>query len=334
MYLRALCRHESILVSNPVRTLTVAVLFVVTLTGSRAAAQSYINQTEVESILNGHVSDLESLPEVTYEYYVWSDKGGSSIRARNSFFKILGKGNVALGQERGKLVELLNRRLFRNVDVGDKIVIPSQFELDFRAYSPFPHFYDGGRDFDKLFIIDKSIQAFAAYEYGKLVRWGIVNTGSPENPTPAGRYNFNWKEEFRVSSLSPPGESWDMYWVFNFHESRGMHLHQYEMPTGGPTSHGCVRLVDADAVWVYNWADGWKIGRGSGGFPSGYGNVIEPGTTLLVINEDPVGDPYPFEDVDGTPVLRTVTLPDHPYDVPPGTTQQKFFDRLFRAESR
>ena len=221
------------------------------------------------------------------------------------------------------------------MEIGDTLVVPTAdgYELDFRAYSPFPRYYPGASDFEKLFIIHKTVQAFAAYEHGRLARWGIVNTGSPESPTPTGRFNFNWKTEYRVSSLSPPGEDWEMYWVFNFHNPRGMHVHQYEFPTGGPTSHGCVRLIDADARWIYTWADTWKTTVGGTGIGSQSGRVLEPGTTVLVIGDDPLGLPHPFDYKKRYPILKKVDLPRHPYDVPAGTPQQEHFDRL-RAQGR
>lgn len=293
-----------------------------------ASAQAYINQSEIESLLTEHRSELDDLPEVYYDYYVLNNSRGNSVLARNAFYKIVGEGDMELGQRRAKLVELLNRLLLHEASIGDTLVVPTEFELDFRAYSPFPRYYPGARSFEKLFIIEKSVQAWAAYEYGKLVRWGIVNTGAEESPTPKGRYNFNWKEEYRVSTLSPPDEPWEMYWVFNFHDARGIHIHQYAMPTGGPTSHGCVRLVDADARWIYEWADGWKTSTGTTGVESRNGRIIEQGTTVLVLGEDPTGHPHPFEYKKRYPVLVRIDLPAHPYDVPAGTPQQEHFDRL------
>lgn len=299
------------------------------LVAGSVSAQSYVNQEEIENVVTqNRVDDLDDLPDVFYKYFVLDDGRGNTVLARNSFYKIIGRGDSNLGRERSKLVELLNRRLMEQIEIGDTLVVPEKFDLDFRAYTPFPRYYPAARDFEKLFIIHKTVQAWAAYEYGRLERWGIVNTGSKESPTPTGRYNFNWKTEYRVSSLSPPDEPWEMYWVFNFHNARGIHIHQYPMPTGGPTSHGCVRLVDTDAKWIYEWADPWTVANGRIDYASIGSRVIEPGTTVLVVGEDPVGDPFPFDFKSRYPVLNQVELPAHPYDVPPGTDQQEHFDQL------
>ena len=293
-----------------------------------AQAQALINQEEVAEVLNRRAESLEALPEVYYNYYVFSrEESDNTVIARHEFYKTIGEGSIERGRKRSRVVELLNRKLMRNVEIGDTLIVPTQFELDFRAYSPFPRYYSGGRSFDKLFIMDKKVQAFAAYENGKLARWGIINTGAKESPTPNGRFNFNWKEEYRVSSLSPPGEQWEMYWVFNIHHRRGIHVHQYEMPTGGPTSHGCVRLIDADAKWIYSWADGWKTTAGGTGLASASGRVLEQGSTVLVIGDEPEGVPHPFLHKKRYPILKRIQLPDHPYDVPPGSSQQERFDR-------
>ncbi len=299
-----------------------------------ASAQGYIDQIAVAHLLNRRADSLAAVPEVAYNYYVLANPSGNSVYARNVFFNWLGKGNSKKGLEMALLVVMLNRVSMQNVNVGDTLAVPSRFDLDFRAYTPFPRHYEGGRDFDKLFIMDKTAQAFAAYEHGALVRWGVISTGDPEVwPTPNGRFNFNWKEEYRVSSLSPPGEDWEMYWVVNFHQARGMHVHQYEMPTGGPTSHGCVRLVDADAEWTYHWVDTWKTTSKSDGIASARVRLIEPGTTVLVLGTEPADKPQPFDLKKRYPVLKRVALPVHPYDIPPGTKQQERWDKIRAADT-
>lgn len=299
-----------------------------------AVAQGgYINQQEIAQVLEGHPMELDAIPDVFYDYYVLYSSRNNTVFARNNMYKILGDGNMTLGKQRAKLVEFLNRADLQFMDIGDTLVVPQKFDLDFRAYSPFPRLYPGAKDFEKLFIIDKSVQAFAAYEYGELARWGVVNTGAKEYRTPNGRFNFNWKTEYRVSSQSPPGEPWEMYWVFNFHDARGIHVHQYAMPTGGPLSHGCVRLIDADAQWIYNWADQWTLTRSGSGYPARGQRIREPGTTVLVIGEDPPGQPETFDYKPRFPVLKKVKLPENPYLVAPGTSQQKYFDRKRQRSS-
>jgi hypothetical protein len=109
-----------------------------------------------------------------------------------------------------------------------------------------------------------------------------------------------------------------MYNVFNFHESRGMHLHRYPLPLDGAVSHGCVRMSDADSKWVYDWADGWTRRQTQ---------IIKQGTTLIIIGqeEDHV---RPFHFTPEGPKLKMAVLPDDPYSIPPGTDQQRTFDKI------
>ena len=294
---------------------------------SPVAAQGYFDQYAIEDILSTRVDELNDLPDVYYEYAILDDLSGNHVVARNRFYQRIGEGDTELGRERAQLIELLNRQTVENTPLGDTLVVPTQYDLDFRAYSPFPRYYPGAHDIGKVFIIHKKVQAFAAYQYGKLARWGIVNTGNPDSTaTPNGRFNFNWKQRERVSTLSPPGDEWRMRWVFNFVASRGIHVHQYSMPTGGPTSHGCVRLVDADAKWIYDWAEPWNTTKGHIGPASIQGKLLNPGTMVLVLGDEPAGDPEPFAYKERYPVLKRVSLPNNPYDVPPGTSQQKRWD--------
>ncbi len=301
-----------------------------------AASQSFLDQQELEEILTRRPASLDAVPnDVFYEYAVIGAEGQNSVIARNHFYETTGEGNAGLGKKRSRLVEMLNRTLMYQIDAGDTLVVPTQFGLEMRAYSPFPRYYVGGLDFDKLYIMHKGIQAFAAYERGKLIRWGVINTGAKESPTPNGRYNFNWQTEYRVSSLSPPGEDWEMYWVFNIHDLRGIHVHQYQFPTGGPMSHGCVRLLDADARWLYDWADTWQTTSSYEGIASRRGRILEQGTTVLVIGDEPEGVPMPYIYMEDVPILKRIELPEHPFDVPPASDQQRVWDqRRLRVQAR
>jgi hypothetical protein len=114
-----------------------------------------------------------------------------------------------------------------------------------------------------------------------------------------------------------------MYWVMNIHDGRGIHLHQYAMPTGGPTSHGCVRLVNSDAKWLYGWTEAWETTADASGSASRQGRLTDPGTMVLVLGEEPTGNPRPFRYKQRYPILRRVHLPAQPCHVPPGSPQQE-----------
>jgi hypothetical protein len=283
-----------------------------------AQEPSHFRQAQIMEVIERRTGALEELPEVHYDY--WIVEQDSRLEARLALIRYVGEEN------RG-LIQLLNRNDLENLQRGDTLVVPSDPNLDFRTYSPFPRFWPGASDIDKVVILDKYVQAFAAYEWGRLERWGIINTGTESARTPSGRFNVNWKQDYRVSTLSPPGEPWEMYWVMNLHEARGIHMHQYALPMGGPASHGCIRLSDPDARWLYAWTDTWTK---TGGSPisSAGSSVHAPGTMVLIIGQDIRGMPNPFIYREDYPVVKRVRLPNDPYEVPAGTPLQERFDRV------
>lgn len=101
----------------------------------------------------------------------------------------------------------------------------------------------------KTIAVHLPSQQFGAYESGVLTYWGPVNSGAADHPTPAGRFQLNWKSPGRRSSVNP---DWFMTWYWNIDEKRGIAMHAYELP-GTPASHACIRLLDRDARWLFDW---------------------------------------------------------------------------------
>jgi len=275
----------------------------------------YLNEEALSALANNQFAPMDSIGIAEYRYYVVADSNRNWARQR--LYRRVGH---TPDSGRKELIQLLNRNEppLEMLSSGDTLVIPLDFEMDLRAYSPFPRFYEGAVALGKLFVIDKTLQVFGGYEAGHLTRWGIISTGDVDSKTPSGRFNFNWKVKKRVSSLSPPDQEWLMHWVFNFHAARGIHVHQYPLPVGGPVSHGCVRTTEADAQWLYDWADQWRVVNDK---------IVSQGTVVIVIGTEP-DRPRPFEFTLDGPTLIPVELPEDPYDVLPGTTQQESFDRL------
>lgn len=301
----------------------------------------YLNQDALRVIMDRQGGDIDEVPQVFYNYYVAQET--STLRNRIELYKFI-NANTDDDESRQKqnMIQLINRRNLEDIKKGDTLVVPTAYDLDFRAYAPFPRYYPAGKALGKIVILAKEVQAFAAYEEGKLTRWGIINTGAESNRTPTGRFNVNYRDSSRVSGLSPSltnnpndGEDeWVMTWVVNFHETRGIHMHQYAMPTAGPASHGCVRMNDADALWMFNWVDLWQTSKGNveRTLPRRPERIIKQGTMVLVLGPDPAGKPKPFVFKTRYPILRIVELPLDPYSVPAGTDQQVEFDRK-RARS-
>ena len=305
-------------------------------------ARSMYNQDRLAELFYARRDSLDAIPEVRYRAYVLGHETGLDIVARAALYQDVGEGDIARGKARLTIPAFLNGVYadstgnLPDLGVGDTLVLPDHYDLDFRAYAPFPRTYAGAEGFDKLFVIHKGVQAWAAYERGRLARWGLVSTGKDASETPSGRYNFNWRELHRVSTLSPPGVSWDMRWVFNFYDERGIHVHQYyALPTDGAASHGCVRLMTADAQWIYDWADGWVTVNGTADRAlASRGRILQQGTTVLVLGDQPDGGaPRRFRHTPEGPQIVRVELPADPYSVRAGSPQQVQFDRA-RAAAR
>ena len=125
-------------------------------------------------------------------------------------------------------------------------------------YSPLPESLPELRRVAKFIVVSRQTQAFGAYENGVLVRWGPTSTGKATTPTDSGLFFTNWKSRKAVSTDDP---SWILDWYVNFIAQKGVAFHEYGLP-GRPASHGCVRLLEVDAEWLYRWADQWVPGRG------------------------------------------------------------------------
>lgn len=290
------------------------VLAVLLFSISTALGQGYVDQQAVGPILDAQYGSVNNVQKVSWEVYEYKDHKPKDDKGAWSEF--LAYIDSLPGEQQGLrryIVELANRVTGENFKIGRQLLIPSTFPADFRAYSPYPFHYAAAEGLPKLFIIDKFTQTFGAYENGDLVRWGLVSSGQDNDLTPPGRYNFNWKAEYRQSSAAPEGEVWELYWMFNFHAKYGIHVHQYSLPIGYPASHGCVRLAEADAKWNYDWANGW-VQEG--------GRVKRNGTPVMVINNNPAGRPAQWQ-VNGSEVISLVNLPDNLNTVPLGTYAQK-----------
>jgi lipoprotein-anchoring transpeptidase ErfK/SrfK len=148
-----------------------------------------------------------------------------------------------------QLLQKLNRADATHLGGWKRLIVPSRWDLDELAYSPMPGSIEPLSDGPQTLVVELPAQVFGAYEFGTLVRWGPVSSGGPGHSTPPGRYRLNWNARIRISSVD---DSWVMPWYFNFDTITGYAFHQYSLP-GRPASHGCIRLLESDAIWLFHW---------------------------------------------------------------------------------
>ena len=193
------------------------------------------------------------------------------------------------------LLEKLNRAGVAHLEQLRELVVPESWS-DELSYSVLPTRYASSEAWPTFLVVYLPGQLFGAYEFGSLVRWGPVSSGSRNNPTSAGISALNWRSAGRVSTVDP---DWFMRWYFNFGNREGLAFHEYSLP-GYPASHGCIRLLERDAQWLFEWGTPWVLDR------SGT-RVLASGTPVFIIGR------YDFDSAPPWRSLRwlstTVELP-------------------------
>jgi len=189
-----------------------------------------------------------------------------------------------------EVLEKLNRRdrehLLRTDPPVPGLIVPSAWDESPLAFSPFPADWPAVVDYPKAIVVDQPTQAFGAYENGKLVRWGPVSTGRRETPTPSGLFYLTWRSRSRRST---DNAAWLLEWYFNFVNERGVSFHKFDLP-GYPGSHACVRLLERDAQWLYDWGEQWTL-------DSSRRLVVTPGTPVLILGAYNYKAPPPWIDI-------------------------------------
>lgn len=182
-----------------------------------------------------------------------------------------------------KTILTLNRVDENNFTDKDTLVVPDKFDDNLLAYSPFPYQLPVFKEVKKIAIFSYPIQAFGLYENGNLVKWGATSMGSKKHPTPTGLYFTNWKGE---ETISTQDDEWILRWNFNVQNEKGIAWHQYSLP-GYPASHSCMRLLESDAKWMYEWAKQWVLDE-TGNEP------IAKGTPVIVYGSYTFGGRSPW----------------------------------------
>ncbi|MBO0722511.1 MAG: L,D-transpeptidase [Blastocatellia bacterium] len=231
------------------------------------------------------VTETSEDAPIIYRTYTINNVGGA---------KPLAQIKSEAGEENLAAVLKLNRVDDAHLRNGETILIPEQV-TDLIDLSPFPREAEQAREIPRLLVVSRRVQAFGAYEFGRLVRWGPTSTGKKHTPTPAGLYHANWRSKATRSTVN---RAWLLRWYVNIDNEKGIAVHEYELP-GYPASHSCVRMQADDAAWFYYWAKEGKL--------SADGKSDETGTPVLVFGEYSYGEKPPWKQLMTDSRATTVT---------------------------
>lgn len=240
---------------------------------------------KIEPTSDKDVSDEQEPDEAPVAYQMFPLKGAKSIAEFKDRFK---------GEQRSLILKI-NRIDIKHLRKGDALVIPEGAD-DIMRVSPFPLDLEVIRDVPKMVLVSRRVQAFGAYESGKLVYWGPTSTGKKSTPTPARLYYTNWKAKLTHSTVD---SSWILPWCFNLDNFEGISFHQYDLP-GYPASHGCVRLLEEDAEWIYSWAEQWMLSDSQQ-------TILAYGTPVIIFGDYQYGAKPPWKRLADDPMATAIT---------------------------
>ena len=220
---------------------------------------------------------------------------------RFQVFKVRGRTSVTelesrLGGDLFTLVLKINRLDRKHIRSGELLVVPDA-NAGLMSVSPFPLKLEVARSMPKLILVSRGAQAFGAYEFGELVRWGPTSTGKKSTPTSAGLFHTNWRARETRSSVNA---NWILPWCFNIDNASGVSFHQFDLP-GYPASHGCVRLFEEDAKWIYDWAEPWMLSKSEH-------SLLAYGTPVVVFGDYSYSDSLPWKRLADDPGATAISV--------------------------
>lgn len=216
------------------------------------------------------------MPEVRFHYnFISLRNKDTAIRdSARAMFKALTPAERAIVLRLNRVDAASYKRL-------DTMIVPDKIDTAWMAYTVFPEELPMIKDVRKMVFFAYYQEAFAAYESGKLVKWGPTNMGKKASPTPTGLFSANWKAKESISTVD---DEWKLKWNFNVHNKGGVGWHQYQLP-GYPASHSCMRLLEADAYWLYTWAEQWILKDNQ---------LAAQGTPVIIFGQYPFGQGKPW----------------------------------------
>ncbi len=239
--------------------------------------QSEIDPAKEQARLDSLKQDSINKARITFEPFIFPKEGRDSAMAVFT---------EKFSAEDRYTILALNRLDNKNKWRADTLAIPDKIDHTLMSYTPFPQQVVLLKDVNKIAFFSYPIQAFAIYENGLLKKWGPTSMGKKSAETKRGLMFCNWKKELAISTVE---SSWKLPYNVNVHNFLGIGWHQYELP-GFPASHSCLRLLEEDAKYLYQWAETWVLNDGGG-------TVKANGTPVIVFGDYHWGGKKPWKNL-------------------------------------
>jgi hypothetical protein len=225
-----------------------------------------------------------------------------------------------------EIITAINRTDKANLSKLDSIVIPSNFDGEVQFYLPFPLEVDYLKDVSKVLMFSYPTQTFGAYENGILTYSGPTNMGRKKDKTPLGLFFTNWKAEKTTSTFD---DEWELKWNFNIENKLGVGFHEYSLP-GLPVSHSCLRLLEKDAKFLYEWTYQWILNDKE--------EINAKGTPVIVFGSYNFDQPKPWLQLVQNPKIISISAEDIEKETSPFLNeileQQKIREDFTEATSK
>ncbi len=118
---------------------------------------------------------------------------------------------------------------------------------------------------EKKIKVDLSEQKMYVYQGDLEIKKFPVSTGTNSHPTPVGNHKIQFKQEVRVGSSYPHyimpkfmqfrKGGYGIHALPSLANDRGVYWREALNHIGTRRSHGCIRLLPADANWVFEFAE-------------------------------------------------------------------------------
>lgn len=153
---------------------------------------------------------------------------------------------------------------YMELQFGTDINNPDSDEDGFEDYEEIVHSYDPlsvvPKKLPQKIVINTQTQEVTALLNNIPLTTFVSSTGKPGYDTPLGQYKIENKHK---RAWSATYGLWMPYWMGFIGTTYGIH----ELPEwpggykegadhlGTPVSHGCVRIGEGDAAWLWNWTE-------------------------------------------------------------------------------